>query len=88
VRVEVVERVPSPDHIEVGIEHDDHIAQDIDRRRPLHAGENLFYARQNGEVAVGQSQRLVVERIDRSFSENLELLIDASGVGFAKRNPD
>src|SRR5262249_41551848 len=78
--VEMVEGIPSPDHIEIRIENDDHVAQDVDSSQALNPAQHLLDACQHGNIPVRQTQRFMVKGIDLALSENLQLLIDTARV--------
>ena len=71
-----------------GIQHDHHIAKNVYRARALNPRENLLDTCKDGDVAIRQSQSLVVKRINRPFAESLQLLVYTARIGFSKGHAD
>src|SRR6266704_2904803 len=59
--IQMVERVPCPDDLQVTIHDDDHVAKHIDGARPLDAGEKLLDRREHEYLAVRERPGLMME---------------------------
>jgi len=84
----MVEGIPGPDHLKVGIENQDHVSQDIDRTRALHVSQNLFNASEHQDFAIWKQAGFVVKTSNLPFSHRHELFVHSSRVGGANGHTD
>ena len=87
-RVDVVESIPCPLHLEIPVEHHHRLAKNIHRTGTLHAGQNPFGSRQHDDAAVRQRVGFVMKSRDRRLAHGRELLTHPRGVGFTDRSAD
>ena len=76
----MLEGVPGPDHLQIAVEHQDHVSQHVHRSRVLDIRDHLLGAGQRQYLSVPGVPDLVMERIDFSLSHGSQLFIDARRV--------
>src|SRR5580692_3938763 len=86
MRVQVIEGIPRPGHLKVGVEHENRVADDIHGTRPLHVREDALRIRQDQILPVRHLSGFMVESVDGVDAESTQLLIDPYGVGLRERD--
>ena len=71
--IQMIEGVPCPQYMQIGIQNDDHVSDDIDSTGTLDVCHHLFHRRQRDNVPVGQAARRVVKHADLAFAKRGQL---------------
>jgi hypothetical protein len=69
-----------PDHVQLAVKNDNHVAQHVHGSGRLDIGQDLFDAGEDRHSPACNRPRLMVEAADRTLPPSLQLLIDASCV--------
>ncbi len=73
--VQIIEGVPEPDDLPVGVEYYDHIPENVDR-----AGGYALHRSENGGIAVRQNNGFVVNRRNGVRAHGEKLLRNPAGI--------
>ena len=83
--VQMIERIPRPQYLQIGVQHQDYIAGDVfepalRRAHPFRHGENQV-------IAVGQAAGFVVDDRNRVVAYQCQLRVQAFDIGFQYQVP-
>ena len=84
----MIERVPGPHDLQIGVEDHDHVADHVERAGTLDVRQNLLDVAEDERPSASEGPRVVVESADRPLSQRGELFVDPGDVGLLDRHPD